>query len=66
MAHGADFSVNLLGRTIGFERVPAAAVDRYFTIFWMYVFFHMYFTPYASKPHILTSLPGISTEIFDN
>ena len=52
MAHRADFRVDFLGRTSRLESITATAMDRYFIILWMYIFFH---SDYAPKYLNLTS-----------
>jgi hypothetical protein len=40
MAHRAYLGVDFLDRAPGLERVPAAAVNHYLIVLWMYSFFH--------------------------
>lgn len=40
MAHRADFCVDFFYRTAGLEGIAAAAMNHYFIVFWMYLFFH--------------------------
>ena len=56
MAHRANFGVDFFDRTAGLERVPAAAMDHYLIVFWMYTFFHnLQFSIYLQS-RILTVL----------
>ena len=64
MAHRADFCVYLFYRAAGLKRIATAAVDHYFFILWMNIFFHNSIAPNYLKRNILTVFRHISTKIF--